>query len=45
MCNTSAKSLEMKAAFNNNLANQTNYVMFNAINPLNPDSNNCLLGV
>jgi len=35
----SAKGLEMKAAFNNNLLNQTNDVIVNPINPENPDSN------
>jgi hypothetical protein len=40
MCNASARGPEMKAAFNNNLQNQTNDVM---VNPRNPDSNNWLL--
>ena len=35
----SAKSLEMKAAFNNNLPHQTGDVIVNPINPENPDSN------
>ena len=34
----SAKSPEMKASFNNNLPNQTNDVMVNPVNPVNPDS-------
>ena len=38
-----AKSPEMKASFNNNLPNQTNGVMVNPENPVNPDSNNWLL--
>jgi hypothetical protein len=33
----------MKARFKNNLSNQTNDVMFNPGNPVNPDSNNWLL--
>jgi hypothetical protein len=33
----------MKALFNNNLPNQTNDVMVNPENPVNPDSNNWLL--
>jgi len=40
MRNTSAKSLVMKAPFNNNLPNQANEVM---VNPVNPDSNTQLL--
>jgi hypothetical protein len=40
---TAAKSPEMKASFNNNLPNQTNGVMVNPENPVNPDSNNWLL--
>jgi hypothetical protein len=43
MCYTSAKSLAIKAAFNNKLPTQNNDVMVNPINPENPDSNNCLL--
>jgi hypothetical protein len=43
MCNTSAKSLGMKAPLNNNLPNQTNDVMVNPINLENPDSNTWLL--
>jgi len=35
-----AKSPEMKASFNNNFPNQTNGVMVNPVNPVNPDSNN-----
>ena len=35
----SAKSLEMKAAFNNKLPHQTGDVKVNPINPINPDSN------
>ena len=38
-----AKRPEMKASFNNNLPNQTNGVMVNPENPVNPDSNNWLL--
>ena len=38
-----AKSPEMKASFNNNLPNQTNGVIVNPENPVNPDSNNWLL--
>jgi hypothetical protein len=38
MRNASAKSLEMKAPFNNNLNPQTNDVVVNPINPENPDS-------
>jgi hypothetical protein len=34
----SAIGLAMKAAFNNNLQNQTNDVMVNPRNPENPDS-------
>jgi hypothetical protein len=37
-----AKSPEMKSSFNNNLPNQTNGVMVNPENPVNPDSNNWL---
>ena len=40
---TAAKSPEMKASFNNNLPNQTNGVIVNPENPVNPDSNNWLL--
>ena len=36
----SANSPEIKASFNNNLPNQTNGVMVNPENPVNPDSNN-----
>jgi len=43
MRNTSAKSLVMKAPFNNNLPNQANDVMVNPVNPVNPDSNTQLL--
>jgi hypothetical protein len=39
----SARGLAMKATFNNNLPNQTNDVMVNPVNPVNPDSNNWLL--
>jgi hypothetical protein len=39
----SARGLAMNAAFNNNLPNQTNYVMVNPRNPENPDSNFWLL--
>jgi hypothetical protein len=35
----SAKSLAMKAVYNNNLPTQTNDVMVNPRNPVNPDSN------
>jgi hypothetical protein len=38
MCNTSAKSHEMKAASNNNFPTHTNDVMVNPQNPVNPDS-------
>ena len=38
MCNTSAKSLKMKAPVNNNLPNQTNDVIVNPVNLVNPDS-------
>ena len=41
--NATAKSLAMKALFNNNLPTQTNDVMVNPRNPVNPDSNNWLL--
>jgi hypothetical protein len=40
MRNASAKSLAMKAVYNNNLPTQTNDVM---VNPINPDSNTWLL--
>jgi hypothetical protein len=40
MRNASAKSLAMKAPFNNYLQNQTNDVRVNPENPENPDSNN-----
>jgi hypothetical protein len=43
MCNASARGLAMKAAFKNNLQNQTNDIMVNPRNPDNPDSNNWLL--
>ena len=39
----SAKSLEMKAPFNNNLTTQTGDVIVNPRNPANPDSNTRLL--
>jgi hypothetical protein len=45
MCNTSARGLAMKAVFNNNLPNQSNDVMVNPQNPVNPDSNIQLLRV
>jgi hypothetical protein len=38
MRNASAKSLEMRALFNNNLPTQTNDFMVNPMNPENPDS-------
>ena len=38
MCYTSAGGLAMKAPFNNNLPTQTNDVMVNPQNPVNPDS-------
>ncbi|MFN9680414.1 MAG: hypothetical protein ACK56V_02245 [Bacteroidota bacterium] len=38
MRNASEGSFEMKAPFNNNLSTQTNDVMVNPINPVNPDS-------
>ena len=34
----SARGFEMKAPFNNNLPAQTNDVMVNPLNPVNPDS-------
>jgi hypothetical protein len=37
-----ARGFEMKAPFNNNLPPQTNDVMVNPQNPVNPDSNNWL---
>ena len=43
MRNASAKGREMKAPFNNKLPTQTNDVMVNPINPVNPDSNIQLL--
>jgi hypothetical protein len=45
MRNASAKSLAMKAVYNNNLPTQTNDVMVNPINPENPDSNTWQLRV
>jgi hypothetical protein len=44
MCNTSAKGLKMKAPFNNYFPTQTNDIMVNPQNPVNPDSNQ-MLGV
>jgi hypothetical protein len=38
-----ARGFEMKAPFNNNHSLQTNDVMVNPQNPVNPDSNNWLL--
>jgi len=38
MCDTSAKGLKMKALVNNNLPNQTNDVIVNPVNRVNPDS-------
>ena len=38
MRNASARGLEMKAPFNNNLPFQTKGVMVNPENPINPDS-------
>jgi hypothetical protein len=38
MRNASAKSLAIKAPFNKNLPTQTNDVMVNPENPVNPDS-------
>ena len=38
-----ARGFEMKEPFNNNLPTQTNDVIVNPINPVNPDSNNWLL--
>ena len=38
MRNASAKSLEIRAPFNNYLPAQTNDVMVNPLNPENPDS-------
>ncbi len=38
MRNASARGLEMKAPFNNNLNPQTGDIMVNPINPENPDS-------
>ena len=38
MCYTSAKGLAMKAPYNNNLPTQTNDVIVNPRNPVNPDS-------
>jgi hypothetical protein len=38
MRNASAKGLALKAACNNNLPTQTNDVMVNPHNPVNPDS-------
>jgi hypothetical protein len=38
MCNTSTKGLALKAVFNNKLPTQTNDVMVNPENPINPDS-------
>jgi hypothetical protein len=38
MCNTSARGLAMKAACINNLPTQTNEVIVNPENPVNPDS-------
>ena len=35
----SARGLALKAPFNNNLPTQTNDVMVNPENPVNPDSN------
>ena len=42
MCYTSARGLEMKAPFINNLSTQTGDVMVNPQNPVNPDSNQVL---
>jgi hypothetical protein len=39
MRNASAKGLEMKTPFNNNLPTQTGDVIINPGNPVNPDSN------
>jgi hypothetical protein len=44
MCYTSARGLEMKAPFNYYFPTQTNDVLFNPQNPVNPDSNQ-MLGV
>jgi len=38
-----ARGFEMKAPLNNNHSLQTNVVMVNPQNPVNPDSNNWLL--
>ena len=38
MRNASAKNMKMKAPVNNNLPNQTNDVMVNPVNLVNPDS-------
>ena len=43
MCYTSARGLEMKAPFINNLSTQTGDVLLNPQNPVNPDLNNWLL--
>jgi hypothetical protein len=43
MRNAAAKSPKMKAPFNNNLLTQTNDVMVNPRNPINPDSKTQLL--
>ena len=40
MRNASEENLAMKAAPNNKLPTQTNDVIVNPINPVNPDSNN-----
>ncbi len=39
MRNASAKGLEMKTSFNNNLPTQIGDVIINPRNPVNPDSN------
>jgi hypothetical protein len=41
--NAAARGFEMKEPFNNNLPNQTNDVIVNPINHVNPDSNHLLL--
>ncbi len=45
MRNASAKSLAMKAPSNNNLPSQTNDVIFNPQNPVNPDSKPQITGI
>ncbi len=45
MRNASAKGFKIESTFNNNLPTETNDVIFNPENPVNPDSKRQITGI